>query len=81
MDLAQIPFIGLMTIGFVNGLTFFVPDMDSKTKFAASIVAAFVLSFIPAEIANILLEKVKLALQAALLASGGYKISQVIGGK
>jgi hypothetical protein len=81
MDFQSLTFVGLMTLGIVNVVTFWKPDMDSKLKFALSIASAFALTFVPAELGNVILEKAKLALEVAFAVSGGYKIATRIGGK
>jgi hypothetical protein len=80
MDLSSATFIGLMTLGIVNVVTFFKPDLDSKVKFALSVVAAFALTFVPAELGSVILEKAKVALEIAFAASGTYKLATKIGG-
>jgi FtsH-binding integral membrane protein len=77
--LSSITFVGLATLGIVNVVGFFYPNLDSKTKFAISIVAAFGLTFVPAEMGNVLLEKMKTALEVAFAASGTYKLAQKVG--
>lgn len=74
-------FIGLMTIGIVNVVTFYKPELPSKERFAISIVAAFLLTFVPAEMGNIILEKAKVALGVAFAASGGFKLASKAGGQ
>lgn len=81
MDLTNVTLVGLMALGIVNVLGFFKPDLDSRVKFTASLAAAFAVTFIPAEMGVILLDKVKLALEAAFAASGLYKIATKAGGK
>lgn len=76
MDLSTATFTGLMTIGFVNVVTFFKPNMDSRVKFALSLVFAFGLTFVPAETGLMILEKAKVAIGAALGVSGAYKLTQ-----
>lgn len=78
--LANITFVGLATLGIVNAITMFVPGLESKHKFLISIVAAFALTFIPADIGNMLLEKMKEAVMVAFAASGTYKLAQKAGG-
>ena len=78
--LTNITFVGLATLGIVNVVTMFKPGLDSKYKFIVSIVAAFALTFVPAEIGNIVLDKMKVALEVAFSASGTYKLAQKIGG-
>lgn len=81
MDLTNATFIGLATLGIVNVVTFFKPDLDSRVKFALSVAAAFALTFIPAETGSIILEKMKLALTTAFAMSGVYKLATRAGGR
>jgi hypothetical protein len=81
MDLANITFVGLMTVGVVNVLTFFWPDMKAQVKFGISVAAAFGLTFVPADLGNLILERAKVALEVALASSGAYKLTQKIGGQ
>lgn len=80
MDLANVTFIGLMTVGVINVFTFFYPEADSKAKFALSLAVAFGLTFVPPEIGSVILEKAKQALEVAFAASGTYKLAQKVGG-
>jgi hypothetical protein len=80
-DLGSLTFIGLITIGVVNVISFFKPTLDSKIKFAVSLVVAFGLTFVPVAIGSIILEKAKVALEIAFASSGGYKIAQKVGGQ
>ena len=80
MDLANATFIGLATLGMVNVTTFFYPNLDSKLKFGLSIVAAFVLTFVPPSIGVLVLDKAKLAIETALAVSGSYKLAMKVGG-
>lgn len=81
MDTSSVTFIGLATLGVVNAVTLFKSDIESKYKFLISIVAAFALTFVPAELGNELLDKMKVAVEVALAASGTYKLSQKMGGQ
>lgn len=69
----------LVVIGAVNVVGFYYPNLDSKIKFALSIVIAFLVSFIPAEIGSVILEKLRDAITVAVAASGAYKLFQVAG--
>jgi hypothetical protein len=80
MDFANLTFIGLATLGFVNVLSFFKPDMKSEIKFGLSVVAAFLFTFVPADLGNVIFEKAKLALETAFAASGTYKLVTKAGG-
>lgn len=80
MDLENITLAGLAVIGVVNVVSFYKPDMDSRYKFALSFVVAFLITFVPVDLGNIILEKAKDALQVAFIASGTYKLAQKVGG-
>lgn len=80
MDLTNATFAGLITLGVVNVLSFYKPDMDSKLKFTIAVLTAFVLSFVPPTIGNVILDKAKLAIEIAFASSGAYKIAQKAGG-
>lgn len=80
LDLSNITLAGLVAIGAVNVLSFWKPDLDSKVKFAVSLVVAFAVTFVPAELGNVLLDHLKTALTVAFAGSGAYRISQKIGG-
>lgn len=80
MDLTNMTLVGLAVLGFVNVVSFYKPDMDSKVKFALSAVFAFAITFVPVELGNVILNHAKEALIAAFATSGAYKISQKVGG-
>lgn len=80
MDLSNITFVGLATLGIVNVVTLFVADLDSRYKFLISVVAAFALTFVPETVGIMLLDKMKIAVEIAFAASGTYKLAQKIGG-
>lgn len=80
MDLSNITLAGLIALGVVNVLTMYKPDMDSKLKFSASLIVALAVSFIPAELGNVLLDHLKISLEVAFAASGVYKVAQKVGG-
>jgi hypothetical protein len=73
--------IGAMTVGFVNVITFFKPDLDSRIKIAIGVVFAFAWSYVPVEIANDLLGRLKMAFEIGLSSSGVYKLLTKAGGK
>jgi FtsH-binding integral membrane protein len=77
--LTNITFVGLAVLGIVNVITIFKPGLDSKYKFLISVVAAFALTFVPASLGSILLDKMKIALEVAFAASGAYKMAQKAG--
>lgn len=81
MDFTNMTFVGLATLGIVNVVGFFKPTLDSKTKFALSVVAALALSFVPVELGNALYDKVKLAAEVAFAVSGSYKLATKVGGR
>lgn len=80
MDLNSVTLAGLVALGVVNVLTMFKSDLDSRIKFGASLAVAFAVTFISAELGNVLLDHLKTALTVALAASGAYKVAQKIGG-
>lgn len=75
MDLQTISLAGLISIGAVNVLTMFKPEIDSKVKFIVSLIVAFGILFVPQELGNMLLDKLKLAIEIAFAASGAYKLA------
>jgi hypothetical protein len=79
--LSNITFVGLAVLGIVNVITMFKPGLDSKYKFLISIVAAFALTFVPASLGTVLLDKMKIAVEVAFAASGTYKLAQKVSGK
>lgn len=81
MDLTNITFPALATVGVVNVLTIFWPSLRSEIKFGVSVAVAIALSFIPEAIQSDLLARAIDGLNVAFVASGGYKIAQKIGGK
>jgi hypothetical protein len=81
MDFSQITFLGLIGLGTVNVLTMYKSDMDSKLKFGISAAVVFIATFIPAELGNIIFDKLKLAIEVALASSGGYTLAKKAGGK
>lgn len=74
MDLQTISLAGLVSVGAVNVVTMFRPEIDSRIKFALSFVVAFGVLFVPQEIGNLLLDKLKQALEIAFAFSGVYKL-------
>ena len=80
MDILNLGFVGLMTVGFVNVITLWKPDLDSRIKFGASILVAFGLLFVPMDLSNMLADKIKTAVEIALAATGTYKLATKIGG-
>lgn len=79
MDLTTITLTGLAGIGIVNVVSFFKPGLDSRIKFAISLVAVFAVTFIPVEVGNTILAHLKEAITVAFAASGLYKLSQNTG--
>lgn len=80
MELGGLTFIGLATIGVVNVVLFFKPNIDQKVKFGIAFISAFAFTFVPAELGNILLDKAKIAIEVAFASSGGYKLISLLGG-
>ena len=80
MDIETITLTGLVAIGVVNVVTFFKPDIDSRIKFSLSLLGAFAVGFIPADIGSVILTHLKDAIIVAFSASGAYKIASKAGG-
>lgn len=80
MDIQTTSLAGLVAIGAVNVVTMFKPELDSRLKFAISLVVAFAVLFVPQELGNMLLEKLRLAIEVAFAASGLYKLATRAGG-
>lgn len=80
MDYLSMGFIAVMAIGVVNVISFFVPTLDSRIKIAISFVVAFGLTFVPVELQNVILEKIRVALTATAFGTGAYKLTQKAGG-
>ena len=81
MDIQSMSLAALAAIGVVNVITMFKPIEDSRIKFAISLVVAFAVLFIPQDISNAILDKLRDAITIAFAGSGIYKISQKIGGE
>lgn len=80
MDLGNLTLVGLVALGTVNVISFFQPGMDSKLKFGLSFLVAFAVTFVPVELAGQLAQNIKVAAEAALGASGIYKLADKAGG-
>lgn len=80
VDLGTATLSLLVVIGVVNVISFFKPNLDSKIKFGISVAVAFAVYFVPPSLGNILLTALKDAIVTAFAASGGYKLTQKIGG-
>lgn len=75
-DWANAGFIGLATIGFVNVLLMWKPTLSPKARFFSGVAFAFAATFVPAELGNLILDKLKLAVSVGLASSGTYKLTQ-----
>ncbi len=80
LDLQNITLAGLAAIGAVNVLTMFKPGIESKYKFLASLVVAFICTFVPTDLGNVILDHIKTSLEIAFAASGVYKLATKAGG-
>lgn len=80
MDFQSMTFAGLATLGVVNVITFWKPELDSKVKFALSVGAALLFLFVPIDLGNLLADKIRQSIEIAFAVSGGYKLAQKAGG-
>ena len=81
IDFSSMSLVALAIIGVVNVITMFKADLDSKYKFAISVVVALLVGFIPTDLTGELQVRISEALMAAFAASGAYKLSQKVGGQ
>lgn len=79
MDFQSMTLAGLMAIGAVNVITMFKADIDSRIKFIVSLVVAFAALYIPDQIGNDVLNKLRDAIQIAFASSGAYKLATKTG--
>lgn len=80
MDFGSLTLAGLVAVGVVNVIGFFKEDLDSRVKFALSLLAAFAVTFVPVDLGIVVLDHAKTALAVAFAASGVYKIATKAGG-
>jgi hypothetical protein len=66
----------LFAIGATNIILIFKPDIDSRLKIGIAFVAALIVTFVPATIANEIIKHVIMALEATIASSGVYKLFQ-----
>ena len=81
MDIQSMSLAALAAIGVVNVITMFKPIEDSRIKFAISLAVAFAVLFIPQDISNTILDKLRDAITIAFAGSGMYKLTQKISGE
>lgn len=81
MELESLTFIGLITLGVVNVVTFFIPDIKSEYKFGLSVLVAFGLTFVPDSLGSLIANNMKIALGVAFAMSGTYKLATKMGQK
>lgn len=81
MDIQGTTIAGLTAIGIVNVVTMFFPDLDSRIKFALSAIGAFLVSLIPPDFGNGILNNLRDAIIIAFSASGVYKLAIKAGGE
>lgn len=79
MDFQSMTLAGLMAIGAVNVVTMFKANIDSRVKFIISLVVAFTALYIPEQIGNDVLNKLRDAIQIAFASSGAYKLATKTG--
>lgn len=79
MDFQSMTLAGLMAIGAVNVVTMFKANIDSRVKFIISLVVAFTALYIPEQIGNDVLNKLRDAIQIAFASSGAYKLATKAG--
>ena len=74
MDIFSLGAVGLITFGGTWLITLFVPNLDSKTRFGVSVAVALIAGFIPADLGNVIVNKVRDAFGIAVAVAGGYQL-------
>lgn len=79
INIAQASFTLLATFGTVSAVTFWKKDLESNQKFLLSVAVAFIFGFVPADLGNLLANKIKEAISIAVALNGAYQfISGVV---
>lgn len=76
IDLQTIGFVALATFGSVSAVNFF-KQMDSRQNFLLSVGFALAFSFVPADLGNVIVNKIRDAVAVAVTLNGAY---QFLGG-
>jgi hypothetical protein len=72
IDLASMGFVALVTFGAVAALNFW-KKQSTKANFVWSVLIAFALSFVPADVGGLIANRIKDALAVALSLNGLYQ--------
>lgn len=81
METIDVVKLGLIALGAVNVALMFRPNLESKYKWLLSFGVALVFLLLPESLGNVVMDKVKVALEVAFAASGGYKLASKAGGE
>lgn len=81
VDLVQLGFTGLMSFGSVGAVGFFRNNLTAGQKFGLFFVFAFVYGFVPADLGNVLFERIKEALAVATTGTALYTGIKTVSGK
>ena len=66
MDFQTLTLVGLMAYGTVALISWRYPKMAKELKFSISFLVALAITFVPAELAGMLAQNIKIALSAVL---------------
>lgn len=81
IDFQSATFTVFFAIGVVNVVTLWKKELTSQQKWFISVAAALVASFVPVQLGNEILNRVRDAVAVAFIASGGYKTASKAGGE
>jgi hypothetical protein len=80
-DFLQLGFVALMAFGSVGAVSFFYKKLTSGQKFLLLAAFAFAYGFVPADLGNMVAERVKEAIAVATSITALYTGLKVVGGK
>lgn len=74
MNVLEMGFIAIATFGSVSALNYFWKNATTQRNFLMSLLFAFAFSFVPADMGNIIANKVKDAVAVAVALNGLYQM-------
>ena len=72
IDLQSVGFVALVTFGAVSAVNFWRPQ-SSRTNFVLSVIFALGLGFVPADMGNMIANRIKDAIMVATGLNGAYQ--------
>ena len=80
MDFQSLTLVALIAYGTVAVISFRWPLMAKELKFGISFLIALAVTFVPANLAGILAQNIKIALEAVLSVTAVSKLASKAGG-